>query len=81
MSTFQSIAEPANSITRSLPFTNPRKEQYGASAAEAVKTSEVVCQLFFLFLSLALDASAFSDTIRSSMTGRRHLKMTLTAVT
>ena len=34
---------------RSLPFTNQAKSDTGASAAEAVKTSEVVCQLFFCF--------------------------------
>ena len=49
---------------------------------EAVKTSEVVCQLFFLFLSLAHDACFLSCTLSSSMmTGRRHLEMTLTAAT
>ena len=39
----------------------------------------MVCQLFFLFCRQAQDASGLSGTIRSSMTGRRHLEMTLTA--
>jgi hypothetical protein len=42
------------------------KVQYGAFAASAVKTSEVVCQFFLLFLSLAQDAFALSARLAAA---------------